>query len=157
MNNALSPRSEESRNQPLAATRSGRAARDARPSDLNGPQHGDLPLFRQWDSSAKRFKPEALSVCDIRALFSTRLKTLFPSLPVIGVHTYRICSNNLMIAANVPLATRMWFHNWGQAKASALSEVIYRRLLQNDIQYHQAIITKTLFTFVAAAKRHIAA
>jgi hypothetical protein len=124
---------------------------------LNGPQHGDLPLFRQWDSSAQRFKPEALSVCDIRALFSTRLKTLFPSLPVIGVHTYRICSNNLMIAANVPLATRMWFHNWGQAKASALSEVIYRRLLQNDIQYHQAIIARTLFTFVTAAKRHIAA
>ena len=64
---------------------------------------------------------------------------------------------NLMIAANVPLATRMWFHNWGQAKASALSEVIYRRLLQNDIQYHQAIIARTLFTFVTAAKRHIAA
>jgi hypothetical protein len=74
-----------------------------------------------------------------------------------GVHTYRICSNNLMIAANVPLATRMWFHNCGQAKASALSEIIYRRLLQNDIQYHQAIIARTLFTFVTAAKRHIAA
>jgi len=34
VNNALSPRSEESRNQPLAATRSDRATRDARPSDL---------------------------------------------------------------------------------------------------------------------------
>jgi hypothetical protein len=68
---------------------------------------------------------------------------------VIGVHTYR--------RSKRPPGDKDVVSQLGTSQASALSEVIYRRLLQNDIQYHQAIIARTLFTFVTAAKRHIAA
>ena len=118
--------------------------------------HGDLPLFRRWDASKGQFTKEALSVADVRYAFSNRFKLLFPHLPRIGVHTFRVSSNNLMIMAKVPLATRMWFHNWSQLKTSVLSEVIYRRLVEHDIVYHQGLLALSLAGFSRQARQFLA-
>ena len=118
--------------------------------------HGDLPLFRRWDASKEQFTKEALSVADVRYAFSNRFKLLFPHLPRIGVHTFRVSSNNLMIMAKVPLATRMWFHNWSQLKTSVLSEVIYRRLVEHDIVYHQGLLALSLAGFSRQARQFLA-
>ena len=119
-------------------------------------EHGDLPLFRRWDASTQQFTKEPLSVADVRFAFTKRFKSLFPQLPRIGVHTFRISSNNLMIMAKVPLSTRMWFHNWSQLKTSDLSEVIYRRLVEHDIAYHQGLLALSLAGFSRQARQHLA-